>query len=76
MERPLLTARAALVLLLAVLSGGVATVLAWTAGEGPSRSVLAGLATAGLAVPFFNRLIAGDGVSSCGHAEAEGEERG
>ncbi|WP_405976517.1 hypothetical protein OG496_55130 [Streptomyces sp. NBC_00988] len=76
MERPLLTTRAALVLLLAMLSGGAATALSWTAGEGLSRSVLAGLAAAGLAVSFFNRLIAGDGVRGCASDGAEEEERG
>ncbi|MEU9607872.1 hypothetical protein [Streptomyces sp. NPDC048057] len=58
MERPLLSPRSALVLLLAVLAGVGAGVLAALAGEGTARSVLCGLAAAGVAVPFFNGLVA------------------
>ncbi|MEU3599187.1 hypothetical protein ABZ714_10720 [Streptomyces sp. NPDC006798] len=57
MERPLLSLRATLVLLLAVLAGVGAGVLAGVAGEGTARSVLCGLAASGLAVPFFDRLV-------------------
>ncbi|MEU5978081.1 hypothetical protein [Streptomyces sp. NPDC047315] len=60
MERPLLSPRSALVLLLAVLVGVGAGVLAALAGEGAARSVLCGLAAAGVAVPFFNGLVAPD----------------
>ncbi|MFF5639625.1 hypothetical protein [Streptomyces sp. NPDC012825] len=56
-ERPLLSLRSTLVFLLAVLAGAVAGGLTALAGEGTARSVLAGFAAAGLAVPFFNSLI-------------------
>ncbi|MFF3501628.1 hypothetical protein [Streptomyces sp. NPDC003247] len=71
-----MTTRGALVLLLAVLSGGVAAALSWTGGEGPSRSVLAGLAAAGLAASFFDRLIVNDGARGGASHESEGEGRG
>ncbi|MFJ2605221.1 hypothetical protein ACIQOU_22875 [Streptomyces sp. NPDC091279] len=58
MDRPLLSLRSTLVFLLALLAGAAAGGLTALAGEGPPRSLLAGLAVAGLAVPFFNRLIA------------------
>ncbi|MFF9127927.1 hypothetical protein ACF09J_32510 [Streptomyces sp. NPDC014889] len=60
MDRPLLSLRSALVFLLALLSGGAASGLTAVAGEGAARSLLAGLAATGLAVSFFNRLIAID----------------
>ncbi|MFJ4343313.1 hypothetical protein [Streptomyces sp. NPDC088915] len=56
-DRPLLSLRSTLVFLLAVLAGVVAGGLTAIAGEGAARSLLAGLAAAGLAVPFFNGLI-------------------
>jgi uncharacterized membrane protein YfcA len=59
-DRSLLTLRSALVFLLAVLAGAAAGALTVLSGEETPRSVLAGLAVAGLAVPFFNRLIAPD----------------
>ncbi|MFD6532747.1 hypothetical protein [Streptomyces sp. NPDC060184] len=58
MNRSLLPLRTALILLLAALSGLAAGTLSWLAGEGSPRSVLAGLGVAGLAIPFFDRLIA------------------
>ncbi|MFH9176808.1 hypothetical protein [Streptomyces albogriseolus] len=58
MDRPLLSLRSALIFLLALLAGGAASGLTAAGGEGTARSLLAGLAAAGLAVPFFNRLIA------------------
>ncbi|MCF3130138.1 hypothetical protein [Streptomyces olivochromogenes] len=78
MDKPLLTARSALVLLLAVLSGAIATALSLTAGENASRSTLAGLGAAALAVPFFNRLIEPDQERTCRHTpeREEGEGRG
>ncbi|GAA2333373.1 hypothetical protein OKJ48_23830 [Streptomyces kunmingensis] len=76
MERPLLTTRATLVLLLAILSGAAAAALSWWAGEGLARSVLAGLATTGLAVSFFNRLIAGENVRGGARGGGEEEEHG
>ncbi|MFD3442779.1 hypothetical protein ACFWU3_35420 [Streptomyces sp. NPDC058685] len=57
MDRPLLSLRSALVFLLALLAGTASGGLVAVAGEGMPRSVLAGLAVVGLAVPFFNRLI-------------------
>ncbi|MEU9352568.1 hypothetical protein AB0D65_16640 [Streptomyces griseoloalbus] len=58
MDRPLLSLRSALIFLLALLTGGAASGLTAVAGEGAARSLLAGLAATGLAVPFFNHLIA------------------
>ncbi|WP_199583203.1 hypothetical protein [Streptomyces sp. DSM 110735] len=76
MEKPLLTARSALVLLLAVLSGAAVAALSLAAGEGVPRSALAGLGAVAPAVPFFNRLIEHDPVRPCQHppepAAAEG----
>ncbi|MFJ9576156.1 hypothetical protein ACIRQF_07145 [Streptomyces sp. NPDC101191] len=81
MDRPLLSLRSTLVFLLALLAGAVAGGLAALAGEGTPRSVLAGLAVAGVAVPFFNRLIDSDRVavqppvpasSSAGEGESNG----
>ncbi|MFG2094676.1 hypothetical protein [Streptomyces sp. NPDC048612] len=78
MDRPLLSLRTTLVFLLAALGGAVAALLSWTAGEGVPQSVLVGLAAAGAAVSFFNRLIVAE--SERGQAEAvphgEGTERG
>ncbi|MFI8266736.1 MULTISPECIES: hypothetical protein [unclassified Streptomyces] len=71
MDRSLLSLRATLVLLLATLAGAVAGVLAAFAGEGAARSVLCGLAAVGMAVPFFNRLVA-----TAPDAEQAGEQPG
>lgn len=60
MNRPLLSLRTTLVFLLALLVGTGGGVLTALAGEGTPRSVLAGLASAGLAVSFFDRLIAAE----------------
>lgn len=60
MDRPLLSLRSTLVFLLALLAGAAAGGLTALSGEGTPRSVLAGLAVAGIAVPFFNRLIDSD----------------
>jgi hypothetical protein len=76
MEGPLLTVRAALVFLLAVLSGGAATVLALAGGEELSRGALAGLAATALAVPFFNRLIERDQERDCRHTPEREEVEG
>lgn len=57
MDRTLLSLRSTLVFLLALLASGAAGGLTAVAGEGVPRSLLAGLAAAGLAVPFFNHLI-------------------
>ncbi|MEU1086306.1 hypothetical protein ACFYPN_23945 [Streptomyces sp. NPDC005576] len=58
MNRSLVPLRTALIFLLAVLSGVTAGGLSWLAGEGSPRSALAALGVAGLAIPFFDRLIA------------------
>ncbi|MEU2873006.1 hypothetical protein ABZ769_28045 [Streptomyces olivoreticuli] len=80
-ERPLLSLRTTLVFLLALLVGATAGTLTAFAGEGTPRSVLAGLAAAGLAVPFFNRLIDADPDGSqhqraAGVGAGEGEGHG
>lgn len=78
MDRPLLSLRTTLVFLLAVLGGAVAALLSWMAGEGVPRSVLAGLAAAGAAVSFFNRLIGSESERAKAGAglHEEGKERG
>ncbi|MFG2825040.1 hypothetical protein ACGFX4_37140 [Kitasatospora sp. NPDC048365] len=58
MRRSLLTMRSALVLLLAVLTGIGAGVLARLAGSPAAECVLYGVGALGAAVPFFDRLIA------------------
>ncbi|WP_189930927.1 hypothetical protein [Streptomyces sulfonofaciens] len=57
MDRSLLSTRAALVCLLAVLVGLGAGLLSVCAGDAPARGVLCGLAAAGAAVPVFNQAI-------------------
>ncbi|MGY3061323.1 flavin-dependent dehydrogenase [Streptomyces sp. TE3672] len=64
MDEPLLSLRTTLVFLLALLAGTTAGTLTALAGEGTPHSLLAGLAAAGLAVPFFNRLIDAEGSQS------------
>ncbi|MFC6093920.1 hypothetical protein [Saccharothrix lopnurensis] len=53
----LLTPRGALILLLAVLVGIGAGVLAAMAGRHPAEAVLAGVAASAAAVMFFDRLV-------------------
>ncbi|MFJ1958598.1 hypothetical protein ACIOGT_37405 [Streptomyces microflavus] len=72
MDRPLLPLRSALVFLLAALSGVAAGGLSWVAGEGAARGVLAGLAVAGLATAFFDRLIMPGFGETCGKAHDRG----
>ncbi|ARZ72178.1 hypothetical protein M1P56_14935 [Streptomyces sp. HU2014] len=60
MDRPLLSQRTTLVFLLASLAGATTGALTALAGEGTPRGVLAGLVAAGLAVRFFDRLVAGE----------------
>ncbi|MDK0517531.1 hypothetical protein [Streptomyces sp. ML-6] len=81
MDQPLLSLRTTLVLLLALLAGAAAGGLTALAGEGTPHSLLAALATVGLAVPFFNHLIAaednqgrqhGDTGSQAGEGEGNG----
>ncbi|WKX69047.1 hypothetical protein [Streptomyces sp. XD-27] len=81
MDQPLLSLRTTLVFLLASLAGATTGILTALAGEGAPRSVLGGLAAAGLAVPFFNHLIASepDQGRQRGHAgvgDREGNGRG
>ncbi|MFF3940418.1 hypothetical protein [Streptomyces phaeofaciens] len=81
MDRPLLSLRSTLVFLLAVLAGAAAGGLTALAGESTPRTVLAGLAVAGLAVPFFNRLIDSDTAAirppdPASTGTAEGENHG
>lgn len=61
MDRPLLSLRSTPVFLVALLAGAAAGGLTALSGEETPRSVLAGPAVAGIAVPFFNRLITPDG---------------
>lgn len=61
MERSLLSLRSTLVFLLALLTGVGAGVLVVLAGRGTPRGVLYGVAAVGLAVPFFDRIVAADG---------------
>jgi hypothetical protein len=78
-DRPLLSLRSTLVFLLAMLAGAAAGGLTALAGENMPRSLLTGLAAAGVAVPFFNRLIDSDATairspgpsSPCGGGEGE-----
>lgn len=81
MDRPLLSLRSTLVFLLALLAGAAAGALTALSGEGTPRSVLAGLAVAGIAVPFFNRLIDSDRhtlqpLAPAGTDAGEGESNG
>lgn len=66
MDRPLLPLRSALVFLMAVISGLVAGWLCWIAEGSVPRGVLAGLGVFGLAVPFFNRLVASEAAGQSG----------
>ncbi|MFD7713091.1 hypothetical protein ACFV6E_03815 [Streptomyces sp. NPDC059785] len=58
MEPSLLSLRSTVVLLLAVLTGVGTGVLSLVGGSAGAVSVLHGAAAAGLAVPFFNGLVA------------------
>lgn len=64
-----------MVFLLAALAGAVAGVLASFAGEGIARSFLCGLAAVGVAVPFFNRLIAVEPATEPVREQAESGNR-
>lgn len=61
MRTPLLSVRAALVLTLSLLTGIGAGVLSAVGGTPPAQCVLYGAGAFGLAVPFYDRLIAGTG---------------
>ncbi|TYB47798.1 hypothetical protein [Actinomadura chibensis] len=56
-HKPLLTPRTALVLLLAVLSGIGAGLLALAADHGAAESIMTGCGAAAAGVPFFDQLI-------------------
>ncbi|MFI0915572.1 hypothetical protein [Streptomyces abikoensis] len=60
MDRSLLSMRATLVLIAAVLAGAVVGLLSALAGDGVARSVLCGLAAAGGAVPLVNQVVTPD----------------
>ncbi|WP_030738453.1 hypothetical protein [Streptomyces sp. NRRL S-31] len=75
MDRSLVSVRAALVLSLAALAGVGAGVLAVPAGDGTAGGVLAGLTTAGGAVPVFDRMIAQDSAHH-GNAAHEADMKG
>ncbi|MEU1372212.1 hypothetical protein ABZ442_00930 [Streptomyces triculaminicus] len=72
----MLSLRTTLVFLLALLAGTAGGVLTALAGEGTPRSVLAGLAAAGLAVSFFDRLIAAEPGSEPRSEPGPGPEPG
>jgi len=81
MDGPLLSVRTTLVFLLALLVGVTAGGLTALTDEGMPRSMLAGLAAAGLAIPFFHRLIDTEGSGSqqrqhAGAGAREGEGNG
>ncbi|MER6441309.1 hypothetical protein ABT275_33730 [Streptomyces sp. NPDC001185] len=57
MNGPLLSMRAALILLMALLVGIGAGVLTALAGAVVAQACLAGAAAFGAAVPFFNHLV-------------------
>ncbi|WP_371493466.1 hypothetical protein OG871_39085 [Kitasatospora sp. NBC_00374] len=59
MRRSLLSMRSALVLLLAMLTGIGAGVLCRLSGSPTAQCVLYGAGAFGVAVPFFDRLVAG-----------------
>ncbi|MFF8993226.1 hypothetical protein ACF09H_25495 [Streptomyces sp. NPDC014983] len=58
-QRPLLTAHAAIVLLMATVVGAIAGVLTYHSTGNMAGAVLAGLGTAGLSVPVLHNLIGG-----------------
>ncbi|CAL9629025.1 hypothetical protein G3260_006198 [Streptomyces albus] len=76
MEPHLLTARSALVLLLALLTGVGAAVLAVWAGSGLPQSLLCGAGSTGLAVGFFDRLVGPDPAGPRTHSRRTGGSRG
>ncbi|MER5601666.1 hypothetical protein [Streptomyces sp. NPDC002265] len=57
MNGPLLSMRAALILLMGLLVGIGAGVLAVLAGAVLAQAFLTGAAAAGVAVPFFNHVV-------------------
>ncbi|WP_157620383.1 hypothetical protein [Saccharothrix sp. NRRL B-16348] len=54
---PLFTLRLALILLLALVCGGVAGLLTWLAGDNIPAAILGGLTAAGLSAIAFHNLI-------------------
>ncbi|MER6774938.1 hypothetical protein ABT389_34995 [Streptomyces bacillaris] len=51
---------------MALISGMVAGWLCWIAEASVPRGILAGLCAAGLAIPFFNRLVASEATERPG----------
>lgn len=56
-QTPLFSIRLALILLLALVCGGIVGLLTWLAGDNIPAAVLAGLTAAGLSVIAFHNLI-------------------
>ncbi|WP_424217759.1 hypothetical protein ACN20G_36990 (plasmid) [Streptomyces sp. BI20] len=73
MDQPLLSLRAAVVLLIAALAGVLVGVLTAHGGEPLPRSVLAGLLAAGGTLAVTHRLVAGPGPVG---TQQEGTDRG
>ncbi|MFJ7243261.1 hypothetical protein ACIQWA_01315 [Kitasatospora sp. NPDC098652] len=71
MRRPLLSTRATLVLLIGVLTGIGAGVLAAAGGVHAAQCVLYGAGAFGVSVPFVDRLIAGPEQEPAEKAPAE-----
>ncbi|MFI9325564.1 hypothetical protein ACIGXI_38100 [Kitasatospora aureofaciens] len=59
MQRALLSTRATLVLLIGMLTGIGAGILAAAGGVHPAQCVLYGVGAFGVGVPFVNQLVAG-----------------
>ncbi|QQQ79809.1 hypothetical protein IOD16_16280 [Saccharothrix sp. 6-C] len=56
-QPPLFTLRLALILLLALVCGGIVGLLAWLAGDNIPAAILAGLTAVGLSAIAFHNLI-------------------
>lgn len=76
MDRSLLSTRATLVLLLAVLAGAAVGLLSALAGEGTARCVLCGFAAAGGALPVANQAIAPDRTGGEARLRPSGDDHG
>ncbi|MFF4406708.1 hypothetical protein ACFY2W_01530 [Streptomyces sp. NPDC001262] len=76
MDRSLLSTRATLVLLLAVLAGAAAGLLSALAGDGTARCALCGLAAAGGALPVINQVITPDRTGGEPRLQPSGDDHG
>ncbi|MGW1194665.1 hypothetical protein ACWD4B_02210 [Streptomyces sp. NPDC002536] len=76
MDRSLLSTRATLVLLLAVLAGAAVGLLSALAGDGAARCALCGFAAAGGALPVINRVIAPDRAGDEPRLQPSGDDHG